>query len=59
MIAIALIHSYFGGESPLNYVRNKFGYFFLGAAALSTKMISVNMTTVWKEFSYIFINMQF
>ncbi len=53
MIAIALIHLCFGSESPVSYVKIKFDYFFffLATTGLTSKMIHVNITTVWKEFS--------
>ncbi len=54
MMAMALIHLCFGGDSPLGYVKNKVLLFFSATTALSSKMIQLNRTTVWKDFPNIF-----
>ncbi len=52
MIAMALIHLCFGGNSPLGYVKNKvFANFLSATTALASKMLQVNNTTIWKDFS--------
>ncbi len=51
MIAMALIHLCFGGDSPLGYVTNKVLLFFSATTALSSTMIRLNRTTIWKNFS--------
>ncbi len=58
MIAIALIHLCFGGDSPLSFVKNKVLLFF-AITALSSKIIQLNMTTIWKHFINTFINIWF
>ncbi len=50
---MALIHLYFGGDSPLGYVKNKkisFAIYFSATTALSSKMIRLNRTAIWKDF---------
>ncbi len=58
IIAMALIHLClcFRGDSPLAYVKNKsfanlFSANLFSATALSSKMIQLNRTTIWKDFS--------
>ncbi len=52
MIAMALIHLYFGGDFPLGYVKNKvLLIFFSATTALSSTMIRLNRATIWKDFS--------
>ncbi len=52
MIAMAVIHLCFEGDSPLGYVKNKvLLMFFSATTALSSKMIQPNRTTIWKDFS--------
>ncbi len=55
MLAMALIHLCFGGDSPLGYVKNSF-VIFSATTALSIKLIQLNRTTIWKDFSNIFPN---
>ncbi len=53
MIAMALIHLCFGGDSPLGYVKNEVLLFFSATTALSNTM-SYNDSTkqdYWKDFS--------
>ena len=45
------IHWCFGGNSPLSYVKNKVLLFFFATTALSSKMIQLNLTIIWKNFS--------
>ncbi len=52
MIAMALVHLGFGGDSPLGYVKNKVLLKTNSATtALLSKMIQLNRTTIWKNFS--------
>ncbi len=51
MSAMALIHLRFGGDCPLGYVKNKVWLFFSSTTALSSTMIQLNRTTIWKDFS--------
>ena len=51
MIAMALIHLCFGVDSPLGYVQNKVLLFFSATTALSSTMIRLNSTTIWKDIS--------
>ncbi len=49
---MALIQLCFGGDSPLGYVKNTVLLFFFSATtALSSKMIQLNKTTIWKDFN--------
>ena len=48
MIAIALIHLCLEGDSTLSYVKIKVLLFLLATAALSSKMIQLNLTASWK-----------
>ncbi len=41
----------FGGNSPLGYVKNKVLLFFSVTTALSSTMIRLNRTIIWKDFS--------
>ena len=50
-VAMALIHLCFGGDSPLRYVKNKVLSIFFAATPLSSKMITLNVTTILKDFS--------
>ncbi len=51
MIAMALIHLCFGGDSPLGYVKIKFCYFFLPQLHYQAlTMIRLNRTAIWKDF---------
>ncbi len=51
MVAMALIHLCFGGDSPLGYVKNNvLLMFFSAATSLSSTMIRLNRATIWKEF---------
>ena len=51
MTAIALIHLCFGGISePLSYVNKVLLFFFFATPALSSKMMPLNITTIWKAF---------
>ncbi len=50
MIAMALIHLHFGGDSSLGYIK-KFCYFFAATTPLSSKMIQLDRTTIWNDFS--------
>ncbi len=51
MIAIALIQCVLGGDSPLGYVKIKVLPFFSATTALSSTMIRLNGTTIWRDFS--------
>ena len=52
MIAMALIHLHFGGDSPLGYVNNTVLLKKNSATnVLSSKVIQQNRTTMWKDFS--------
>ncbi len=52
MIAMALIHLRFGGDSPLGYVKKySFANFSSATTALSSKINQLNRTTIWKDFS--------
>ncbi len=48
---MALIHLCLGGDSPLGYVKNKVLLFFSATTVLSNKMIQLNRTTIWNDFS--------
>ncbi len=58
MIAMALIHLYFGGDFPLGYVKNKvLLIFFSATTALSSTMIRLNRATKsGRIFRNIFLN---
>ncbi len=48
MIAIALIHLGFGGDSPLSYLKIKVLLLFLPQLPSQAQlMIQLNMTTMW------------
>ncbi len=52
MIAMALIHMCFGGDRfPSGLCKNKVLLFFSATTALSSKMIRLDRTTMWKDFS--------
>ncbi len=51
MVAMALIHWCFDGDSPLSYVKNKVLLIFVATTPLSSKMIKLNMTTILMDLS--------
>ena len=61
MIVIDFIHLCFfffwgGGDSPLSYVKdNVLLIFALVTSALSSKMIQLNLTTIWKDLFPIYL----
>ncbi len=60
MIAMALIHVCFGGDSPLGYVKITVLLFFLRQLHYQAKMIQLNRPKIWKDCSqYIFKYMAF
>ncbi len=53
MIAMALIHLSFGGDSPLGYVKNNVLLIFFCHNCV-IKHNGLNRTTIWKDFPPIY-----